>query len=63
MEGRREGPAGVQQAGAILLMIEGSTPPAGYALVGTFVEERVDSDGNGGRRPQRIRVTMWRKLP
>lgn len=52
------GPAGVQVPGTLLLMMEGVAPPPGYVLVGTFVEERVDT---GDRRPSRLRVVMWRK--
>lgn len=52
----------VQLPGSILLMMEGVAPPAGYARVGTFVEERIDADGRGGQRPARMRIVMWRKL-
>jgi hypothetical protein len=41
--------------------MEGSRPPAGYVLIGTFVEERVDADGPGGAKPKKLRVTMWQK--
>jgi hypothetical protein len=42
-------------------MLDGDQPPAGYVQVGTFMEERVDTDGPGGRNARRLRIVMWRK--
>ena len=43
------------------MMVEGVAPPAGYVRIGTFVEERIDADGNGGQKPTRLRIVLWQK--
>ena len=60
-QGLQGAPGVVQVPGSLLLMLEGVAPPPGYALVGTFVEERIDADGPGGQKPKRLRVVIWRK--
>jgi hypothetical protein len=59
------GPTGAlaeQVPGSLLMMVPGSTPPAGYAFVGTFREERVDPDGPGGIPAGPRFIAIWRKL-
>ena len=50
---------GKREAAVTVFVLEGETPPAGYVLVGTFIEERKDTGGPGGKGPRR--VTMWQK--
>lgn len=47
--------------GALLLMPEGVTPPAGYVRIGSYRQERIDQNGRGGRRPFNITIVMWQK--
>jgi hypothetical protein len=48
--------------GTLLLMIEGEEPPAGFRRLGSFVEEKIDPDGPGGKRRFRRTVVIWQKL-
>jgi hypothetical protein len=57
------GPAGEGLVpGSLLLMPDGLAPPTGYRRLGSFVEERIDADGPGGKKPFRMIVVMWQKL-
>ena len=55
------GPAGsaaVAPTGSYLHLASGTTGPAGYSFVGTFVEERIREDG----KPFRLRIDLWIKM-
>jgi hypothetical protein len=56
-----QGPAGTAIPKSLLFLIDPDLPPAGYVLIGSYWEERVDADGKGGQKPHRIRMSMWQK--
>jgi hypothetical protein len=56
-----KGDPGSAIPGSLLLMPTGVTPPAGYVRIGSYVEERIDQDGPGGKRPFNMTIVMWRK--
>lgn len=57
------GPAGSAVPGSLLLMFEDGNPGAGYERIGSYVEERIDLEGD--TRPRRVRrtIVIWQKLP
>ena len=57
-----QGPAGSAVTGSLLLMPEDVAPPAGYRMIGSYVEERIDRDGAGRGRKFNMRIVIWQKL-
>jgi len=57
------GPAGEGLiSGALMFLQAGTTPPAGWTLIGTFNQSLSSSpSGRGGGAPQTITVNVYRK--